>query len=196
MWFVAHARVLRFFPVLCAQRQPVQILVSTHQVPLASCCPLRLGKCTPRFRQWGVSPLVFQGLYTKSDDVCIGSAFDSMRLCSSPFAFSHDCNMSVTSCLSLLSVTWRVPSCVSGLCAFVCCINLLNCLIVVFLASLVTVSRPIFTILCLAYIYNKPNFDKEIRCRYPLKWVFDCAVFCNVLYMFTMFLRQPYCSRV
>jgi len=49
--------------------------------------------------------LLFHGRYTNCDDVCIGSTFDSMKLCSSPFAFSHDCNMSVTSCVSLLSVT-------------------------------------------------------------------------------------------
>jgi len=48
--------------------------------------------------------LVFHGRYTNCDDVCIGSAFDSMKLCSSPFAFPHDCKMSVTSCVSLLSV--------------------------------------------------------------------------------------------
>ena len=49
--------------------------------------------------------LVFHGRYTNCDDVCIGSAFDSTKLCSSPFAFSHDCNMSITSCVSLVSVT-------------------------------------------------------------------------------------------
>jgi hypothetical protein len=49
--------------------------------------------------------LVFHGLYTNCDDGCIGFAFDSIKLCSSPFAVSHDCNMSVTSCVSLLPVT-------------------------------------------------------------------------------------------
>jgi len=48
---------------------------------------------------------VFQGLYNICDGVCIGSAFESIKLCSSPFAFFHDCNMSVTLCISLLSVT-------------------------------------------------------------------------------------------
>ena len=48
--------------------------------------------------------LVFHGVYTNCDGVCIGSAFDSIKLCP-PFAFSPDCNMSITSCVSLLSVT-------------------------------------------------------------------------------------------
>jgi hypothetical protein len=63
--------------------------------------------------------LGFHGMYTNCDGVCIVSTFVSMKLFSSPFAFSYDCNVSVTSCVSLLSFTWRLPSCVSGLCAFV-----------------------------------------------------------------------------
>jgi hypothetical protein len=78
---------------------------SRQHTPGATCFTLlRLDKRTSRFRHFEeFHILVFDGRCVNCEDICTGSAFDSIKLSFYPIAVSHDCNMLVTSCVSSFS---------------------------------------------------------------------------------------------
>jgi hypothetical protein len=88
---------------VCVQGQPVQILVSTRQVPLAlGCYDLTSAIRVSDIEEFHI--LVFDGRYVNCDDICIGSAFDSMKLSFLPLL-----SLMMVTCpllrVSLLSIT-------------------------------------------------------------------------------------------